>query len=1093
MLFLWVISMNSQEKIPFINSEKLFNSAEQFAGNGDFKMAITYLDSIHPNDSIYLNSIKNKSYYLLQMDQYKEVIKVSDSGIAFKTMRESKATFYINKVVAYLQMKEYEKAFNLIEEALKKYPVEPLLYYNKGVALDNLKRREEAAKALYQCIIYSPFFPSAHLYLGNLSYRQGMFAQALMSFNFYILLEDDEESSFQILKSLNANVKTKYPEKNPEVSLSKDDHNFKGIDQILNSHIALNDRYKIENEITIPLNKQNHAFLSQIASIKKADDFWGNYYVPLYEWINRNNLYHNFTYTLCASIKNPQYKEIIQKKTKDIQSFLTAFYREWIRLIRRQKVVIDGKETVLYSNFNNNDEVISLGPFDGEKVHGEWRYFYDSGEISAVGSYDDNEERDGLWSWYHINGQLKESTFYEHGKIQKNSISYYKNGQLQSKAKFKDNQLNGEYIRYHLGGALQQKKYFKNGVLEGPYRSYFSVGESMVEYEADYVDDKIVKKLIEYYSNGSIFKESTYSEGKLQQEKQYYIDGSLWEEKNYINGTLEGPYRRYHKNKQLAEESQLTNNEWDGQVKTYHTNGLLERQFEYEKGTLNGQYTAYDSDGKVHYEHTFRKGEFIAYRYFDKEGIVIKEGKKKAGEFEFEGYNRNGSITSTGTYDSSGGRKGLWSFYSEYGVLSERGNYTDDEPDGKQTGYYQDGSVYYQSEYVKGQLNGFYVEYYPNGKMKSQGYYMDGEAHGEWRYYRKDGSISSTAYFHKGQQNGTADFFSVEGKLVDKVFTDFGQITKEIEYDTKGDSSVVFDIHHFAGTDVKELITSSYENGQTYSLLTYVNKIKHGPYKSFYFDGKLLSEGNYTNNQLDGKYHIYFEDGTTKSEYNYLNGNLHGEQIIYHENGQIAQKDFYDYGQTHGRDISYYDNGVMSHDRTFVYGKLHGRYAFYDDSGALQLIRHYHDDKLIGYSYHDSSGKEIEMIPLKHGSGKVKAYFDNGNVSREMEFFNGKLVNNYKAYYYNGTLEQEMKFVNGSYNGKIIEYHSNGKVKTEKNYLYDDLHGISKTYYKNGQLKDSQNYLYDEKSGEGKLYSKEGTLLKEVVYFNGEVISQKTY
>ena len=50
--------------------------------------------------------------------------------------------------------------------------------------------------------------------------------------------------------------------------------------------------------------------------------------------------------------------------------------------------MIDGKETVLYSNFNNNDEVISLGPFDGEKVHGEWRYFYDSGEISAVGSYD---------------------------------------------------------------------------------------------------------------------------------------------------------------------------------------------------------------------------------------------------------------------------------------------------------------------------------------------------------------------------------------------------------------------------------------------------------------------------------------------------------------------------------------------------------------------------------------------------------------------------------------------------------------------------------------------------------------------------------
>ena len=60
----------------------------------------------------------------------------------------------------------------------------------------------------------------------------------------------------------------------------------------------------------------------------------------------------------------------------------------------------------------------------------------------------------------------------------------------------------------------------------------------------------------------------------------------------------------------------MTNNEWDGQVKTYHTNGLLERQFEYEKGTLNGQYTAYDSEKNC--EH-IGKGEFIAYRYFDKE------------------------------------------------------------------------------------------------------------------------------------------------------------------------------------------------------------------------------------------------------------------------------------------------------------------------------------------------------------------------------------------------------------------------------------------------------------------------------------------
>ena len=73
-----------------------FNSAEHLQGMATLKWPFRLEE-----DSIYLNSLE-KQVVLLTSDG--SIIKSHDSGIAL-TMRESK-TFYINKVVAYLQMKK---------------------------------------------------------------------------------------------------------------------------------------------------------------------------------------------------------------------------------------------------------------------------------------------------------------------------------------------------------------------------------------------------------------------------------------------------------------------------------------------------------------------------------------------------------------------------------------------------------------------------------------------------------------------------------------------------------------------------------------------------------------------------------------------------------------------------------------------------------------------------------------------------------------------------------------------------------------------------------------------------------------------------
>ena len=86
-------------------------------------------------------------------------------------------------------------------------------------------------------------------------------------------------------------------------------------------------------------------------------------------------------------------------------------------------------------------------------------------------------------------------------------------------------------------------------------------------------------------------------------------------------------------------------------------------------------------------------------------------------------------------------------------------------------------------------------------------------------------------------------------------------------------------------------------------------------------------------------------------------------------------------------------------------------------SGKLQLIRFYNHGEIIGYSYLDKNGTEIAMIPLVNESGEIKAFFDNGKVSKTQEFKYGKLINNFKSYTYDGTLIEDIKYINDERHG----------------------------------------------------------------------------
>ena len=413
----------SQEKIPYIDSETVYAAATESANQQDYDKVLEQLNTIHKNDSTYCSVLTTKSYYLIAQEKFDEALIIANEGLSSDCDQTSKLFLLMNKGVSYASQENYSDALTVYEEALKSFPKNPKLWYNKGVALDNLNNIPEAVEAYQNAIIYNPLYRNAHLQLGNICYRQQLMSQALMCYNMSLLSEPDTERAFNLLKYVNDIVSSKNEnEPNSDLSISPDDEAFEDIDLVLNNRVALNANYEIENKIQISIVKQNHALLEQLKTIEGNDGFWDHYYLPFYQWISSNNYFDEFTYTINASIKNEDYQKIIKKNTDNIETFIEVYVAKWYDIY----------------NKNSNSKITNYyydGVFqaEGEEINdisvGDWIFYDDNGRVSSKGFYNNKGERDQEWTWYHDNGAIKEIAIYKDGKLNGKNKLYYDDGQ----------------------------------------------------------------------------------------------------------------------------------------------------------------------------------------------------------------------------------------------------------------------------------------------------------------------------------------------------------------------------------------------------------------------------------------------------------------------------------------------------------------------------------------------------------------------------------------------------------------------------------------------------------------------------------------
>ncbi len=198
--------------------------------------------------------------------------------------------------------------------------------------------------------------------------------------------------------------------------------------------------------------------------------------------------------------------------------------------------IIDGKI------YNDRGILLAEGIVDAEgKRQGDWKDYYASGKVKAVGLYNDNRKT-GNWKYFFENGSIEQTGNYINGKLSGVWTWYFENGMLWREEEYLNGRLEGLYTEYNENGDVIARGEYFDGEKEGEW--FYDVGDHREE-------GKFVTGLRDgtwkyFYENGNLNFEGDYVQGNPDgKHKLYYPDESLKEERFYVMGFKEKNWKKY--------------------------------------------------------------------------------------------------------------------------------------------------------------------------------------------------------------------------------------------------------------------------------------------------------------------------------------------------------------------------------------------------------------------------------------------------------------------------------------------------------------------------------------------------------------------
>jgi uncharacterized protein len=1086
---IFVFSVSAQQNNPLVNSGELLKKGNDLHDAKQYKQAIALYKQISRSDSNYSSALYELSMSCEADSQLQAAHQYALEGL--KLFPEQFPKFSMQAANALDDMEKREEAIKMYDEALKKDPQSFLLYFNKAITQIRMGLDAQAKPNLQQCLLINPYYSSAHYFLGNIYLRQGNLIPAMLAYKTYLMLAPSGKYKINTINNLSAIAKVSddilgYV----KTKKAGTEDNFEMLQQIVLSKIALDQQYKLKVGLEDKIVRQIQVVDEKLEYKANDKGFAMQFYVQLYSKLFKENDFEAMVYTIFSGQEIKDVDSWVKKNKKDVEAFAvkTVAYLNEIKYTRTLQQT--ERKNIVIKYYYENGVFIGKGPYtiNGSQVDmtGDWEFFHSfNGLVKAKGRFSGPSEKDGEWNYYYNTGTLKEKGTYKKGVLNGTLEGWFTNGNKWYTDTYVDGKLNGITSGYFYNGLLRKTNIYKDDKKNGQEKGYSSKG--YLQYIGNFVDDEQEGMLTYYYPGGKKMDEINYSKGKAQGVyKSYYKDGKLQTQGNYAEDKKQGLWTTWYNSGGAKEKTTYLDDEITGEFTEYYENGKLQRKGNYAKKKIDGKIEEYSDEGKLYSDVTYDKGKLKEISFYDDKGNVISTTSTRKGAADITFYNSEGIKTEQGYFNRDGNRDGEYTEYYATGKVSERTIYKDGSREGAHLTYYANGQKASENNFSGDEEDGYTKGYFYNGRLNYEGWIMQNEKQQNIIFYNQAGDVKSKEFYLNNELDGYSEFYYPGNKKDFDYKYENGWLEEVVQYDTTGKI-----IHTSVFNKGNGLLVFKHYNEKNYVEGNYLNYMRNGSYKVYFFDGSPASVSYYKNDEPDSIFKSYFYGGQLQTEGKYVNGEKQGQWKYYYQNGKLSAEETYEDGKLTGMDKIYNQDGSLDKIGNYKDNMLEGEYKFYGENNQLALILNYKKGEVKSYTYEDKTGNKVPPVILKGSTGKVTGFYKNGTQSAEINFVNNDVEGARNFFYSNGK-----PFINGTReygydNGTKKAYYLNGSLWKEENYVLGNLHGTTKWYYANGKLEKEENYYNNDLHGSCRYYDETGKLKQTRLYFYDILLSIK--
>jgi antitoxin component YwqK of YwqJK toxin-antitoxin module len=195
------------------------------------------------------------------------------------------------------------------------------------------------------------------------------------------------------------------------------------------------------------------------------------------------------------------------------------------------------------------------------------------------------------------------------GKKQGHWIKNYPNESIMYDGYFRDDHPVGEFKRYYDDKSLKSLLVYSSDGKTAAATIYHQNG--YISSKGRYVD-QLKEGKWQFYSstiNGYLISEEYYSKNlRNGPSVKYYPDSTIAEKLTFVNDVRQGEWTQYYPSGKVCLKTNYLDGKINGKFEVWFENGTIEFSGQYHNDSRDGEWTIFNEDGSVKYKLEYKEG-----------------------------------------------------------------------------------------------------------------------------------------------------------------------------------------------------------------------------------------------------------------------------------------------------------------------------------------------------------------------------------------------------------------------------------------------------------------------------------------------------